>query len=97
MAKFIISYDLRKKGQDYYALYDAIEAMDSYCHVLESVWIVEFSGSAQDILNKLITVTDNNDSLIVLELGTQVAWRKLPNGVVKWIQSQSDSGFNVRY
>jgi len=74
---YVISYDLNKPGQGYSELYKSIKKLGSWCHYLDSTWLVDSSLSAhkiQDILNSKI---DKNDSLLIFRLGKDYGgWMK---------------------
>ena len=64
----MISYDLNKPGQNYSELYKSIKNLGSWCHYLDSTWLIDSSLSAhkiQDILNSKI---DKNDGLLIFRL-----------------------------
>ncbi len=71
MKVFLISYDLRKVGQNYAPLYDAIKSLSSdWQHPMESVWFVKVSDDvfAQAIFDTLKPALDDNDSLLILNV-----------------------------
>lgn len=66
---YLISYDLNKPGQDYESLYKAIKGCSSYwTHVLDSVWIIKSSLSADVIRDRILAVIDKNDSILVIQV-----------------------------
>lgn len=67
---FLISYDLRKVGQNYSDLYTAIKSFVDWQHPLESVWVVQVGEelSANDIYNRLKPNMDEGDLLLIVEL-----------------------------
>lgn len=72
----IITYDLRKPGQNYEALLKRLRERGAV-RLLESVWIqssVETPASVRDDLVKFI---DTNDRLLVAEVKNNAAWRNL--------------------
>jgi hypothetical protein len=82
----IISYDLRKPGQDYTGLFEAIKALGTSWHCLESVWLVNTpmaSGQVRDSLNSHI---DANDSLLVAALSGNWATLGLPKNGTDWLR-----------
>ena len=64
---FLITYDLKKPGQSYSELYEAIKNLGDWQHPLESMWMVKVndSTSAQDIYNTLRPQIDENDLLFI--------------------------------
>jgi hypothetical protein len=68
---YLITYDLRRPGQQYTTLYQAIENVnwfDSSWHYLESVWLVRstFFQNATTIAQQLLPHIDTNDMLLVV-------------------------------
>ncbi len=58
-----INYDLRAPGRNYQPLYDYIKGYPSWCHLLESCWLIRTNktpGQVRDDLNRL---TDANDEV----------------------------------
>jgi hypothetical protein len=82
----VVSYDLRRPGQDYTGLFDAIKAIGPSWHCLESVWLVNTpmgSGQVRDTLNPHI---DANDSLLVAALGGNWATLGLSKNCTDWLR-----------
>lgn len=70
MGKRLISYDLSKPGRDYERLFEAIKALGSWWHCLESVWVVKTDLTCAQVRDHLVKHIDANDKLAVLELGS---------------------------
>lgn len=66
----MISYDLDTPGQKYTDLKDCIEKQIaiSWCHYLESMYLVRSSLTPYEIIMKLKPFLDSNDSVIVTEI-----------------------------
>ena len=75
MATYIISYDLRKPGQNYDQLYEAIKSYGTWARVNESVWAVVTTNTAVQIRDHLLRFIDTNDRLFVIKSGVEAAWR----------------------
>ena len=68
MAKYIISYDLRKPDFDYQPLYDALGAIGA-THIQDSVWVVRNDDSADSLAQYLWGHMHNQkDRLLVVEM-----------------------------
>lgn len=68
---YLITYDLHKPGQDYPKLYDAIKNCGSYwSHILDSIWIVKSTSSADTIRDLIHATVDENDSILIIEVTT---------------------------
>lgn len=71
MKAYLITYDLKKSGQNYNALYDAIKSAsynDTWMHYLDSTWIIKSNLSVQQVSDKIKQAVDDNDSFIVIEV-----------------------------
>ncbi|MBN2424520.1 MAG: hypothetical protein JXB44_05815 [Calditrichaceae bacterium] len=75
MACYIISYDLRKPGRNYDALYDAIRSYGTWAKVNESVWAIVTQQTAVQIRENLDKHLDSNDRIFVIKSGIEAAWR----------------------
>lgn len=73
MAAFIVSYDLRKEGRNYQALYDRLEQWGAI-RILESVWLIRWETESSGIRDDLKKHIDSNDALFVAKLNGQAAW-----------------------
>lgn len=76
----IVTYDLDAPGRDYKKLLDEIRKMPSV-RITESCWLINYSGSSMELINRLANLIDPNDRLFVSELKTiETAWFNLmPN------------------
>lgn len=87
-----ISYDLYNPGQDYTSIIEKIKSLGNWAKVHKSVWYVNSSYTPQEALQKLRTVTDTNDSLIVIDASANEAcWYNLSDEVAKHIKSNWSS------
>lgn len=68
MPAYLITYDLNKTGQDYKKLYDLIKELGSWCHYMDSTWIINTSLSPNQIVKHLESAFDSNDRLFVVEI-----------------------------
>lgn len=86
MSVYQINYDLRKQ-KDYSSLIERIKSYGTWCHPLESVWIIVTNQTATQVRDYLATVMDNDDGILVTRLQGEAAWYGLSNEVSQWIQS----------
>ncbi|MCS3608472.1 hypothetical protein [Erwinia rhapontici] len=86
MSVYQINYDLRKQ-KDYSSLIERIQSYGTWCHPLESVWIIVTNQTATQVRDYLATVMDNDDGILVTRLQGEAAWYGLSNEVSQWIQS----------
>lgn len=79
MSKYLITYDLvgtDETSKDYERLIEKIKALGPpWGNIQKSVWVVKTSKSASAIRDDLETVTDSNDRLFIVSLGSAGAWR----------------------
>jgi hypothetical protein len=83
MSIYLVTYDLRKPGQNYDALYDALKSYP-YCHDLESVWFIQSNRNSGDIRDHLKGFIDANDRLFVSRVDYWASWN-VP--CAEWIKS----------
>lgn len=89
MSVFIVSYDLRKQGQDYSWLINRIKQYSGYAKLLESLWVVNVgTWWALEIANDLKQYIDSNDGLFVSKATRDSAWVKLLPGADEWLKNQ---------
>jgi hypothetical protein len=89
MTAYNISYDLTSPGRNYGGLYDAIRGISgTYCHALESTWLVVSSRTAYSIAEELRKQLDHNDKLLVTKVGDDAAWYGMPEEVGDWLSDQ---------
>jgi len=84
---YVVSYDLRKPGQDYKGLFDALQASPSWWHYLESTWLIATSENANELYNRLWAHLDRDDSILVIQAGAdRQGW--LPKKAWEWIERE---------
>ncbi len=88
LASYLITYDLSKPDRNYAGLYDAIKVISgSWAHIAESSWIVVANDQTSvAIRDRLKSVMDSNDKLIVCKLTGQVAWFGLSQTQTDWLK-----------
>lgn len=64
MSVFIVTYDLKKIGQNYTCITGKLEALKAF-HAQGSVWFVNSNGTVAAIRNHLQPCLDANDILFV--------------------------------
>lgn len=81
---YAINYDLKKQGQDYKGLYEAIKSCGAWWHFLDSCWLVDTNLVGQAIFTRLRNHIDANDSLLVIRVKKDyTGW--LPQEAWDWI------------
>lgn len=86
MKTYLVGYDLMKKGQDYTSLHEEIKKFGTWCHLLDSTWIIKSNLTALQIFDKLSLKIDNNDKLFIARLEGQSAWVNLGNEISDWLK-----------
>lgn len=85
---YAINYDLKRPGQNYDALHEAIKSCGNWWHFLGSTWLVDTALSAQGIWNKLEPHVDANDFFLVIGVTRDYqGW--LPQEAWAWINIRS--------
>lgn len=74
---YMVSYDLRKPGQDYKSLIDELERLGGK-KVLKSEWALRQNNtSASDLRDHLRQFIDSNDRLLVVAVSDWAAWNAM--------------------
>jgi hypothetical protein len=83
-----INYDLKKPGQDYSGLFEAIKSCGAWWHYLQSTWLVETTLTAEQVWERLKVHVDKNDSMLIIRVGPEYSgW--LPQGAWDWIRERT--------
>lgn len=84
---YAINYDLRRPGQNYEVLHEAIRNCGAWWHFLGSTWLVDTSLSANGIWDRLAPHVDKNDLFLVIAVTRDYqGW--LPQDAWDWINSR---------
>lgn len=70
----LITYDLRKVGQNYDGLIQKIKSFITVAKLCESAWIVKTALSSVQVRDALKPQIDSNDRLFVASLTGEAAW-----------------------
>lgn len=90
MSTHLVSYDLSAPGRDYSTLHTFLKSQSSWARVLESVWYVDTSLSTTALRDKLKSLIDANDHLLVVNVGrAALAWYNLDNEVASWFHKRA--------
>jgi len=82
MAVILVTYDLKKPGQDYAPVHAYLKRY-AYCKYLESVWLLDTTATTQQIRVAVQGLVDNNDVVFVTRL--QRDWSSLNYGCADWL------------
>ena len=84
---YCVSYDLRQPGRDYSALYRLLRSYPSWCHVMESYWLIQTADSATTVRDAVANVVDQNDRIFVAVTAAPAAWQGLSDDVSEWLRT----------
>ncbi|MBL8875267.1 MAG: hypothetical protein JNM86_05665 [Phycisphaerae bacterium] len=85
----VINYDLRQPRRDYAKLIEAIKAFDSWCHPLESFWLVDTTRTTGETHSLLAKHVDENDGLFVHRAQKDAAWTGVSKECSDWINNSA--------
>ena len=85
MAKFLITYDLKRPGQNYPKLYESIKQLGPWIHGMQNTWFVETGRTSAAIRDILRQHVDANDILFVVKVE---AWASLNLPEAGWLKSE---------
>jgi hypothetical protein len=87
MNTLLITYDLNRPGQDYSKLFEYLRGYGTWCHPVDSTWLVRTSKSAADVRTELKAYVDGNDDVLVINV-TNDDWASygLPQQVTDWLR-----------
>lgn len=84
---YSIQYDLRSPGQNYEGLIAAIRQLcPQWAKPLESCFLVVSTMNAAQLRDSLSPYLDSNDSLLVLQVGSDWASWSIAKEVSDWIR-----------
>ncbi|MCW2984100.1 MAG: hypothetical protein JWR63_1670 [Conexibacter sp.] len=58
-----VSYDLRAPGRNYQPVYDYLKGHGTWCHLLESCWLIRTSKTEATVRDELMRIVDRNDKI----------------------------------
>ncbi len=85
---YIITYDLRKEGQNYDALYKKIMSLGQTLHPLQNLWFLDTAYDLNTISDQIRTVVDSNDYIFTAQLykNSYSAW--MITGAHDWLNAR---------
>lgn len=81
-----VTYDLRKPGRDYTALFEYLKSLGNWCHALESTWFVVTDKSPETVRDEARRHADSNDAILVVRSARPGAWIGLSAEISGWLQ-----------
>lgn len=87
MSVLSVNYDLKAPGRDYGPLHEAIKTY-TWCHVLDSCWLIDTQKSTTEVRDHLNGKMDPNDEVIVFKLRHDWA-TNFSDQATEWLKSPS--------
>ena len=84
MTTYVVSYDLKKPGQNYQPLWDELDRLKAH-RTLESFWLISVNNTPKELVDHLKSFIDANDALWVLELTKVHHFRNAKAGTNDWL------------
>lgn len=85
---YSINYDLKRPGQNYDALHEAIKGCGAWWHYLGSTWLIDTSLNAKGVWDRLSPHVDNNDNMLIVGITRDYSgW--LPQAAWDWINQRA--------
>lgn len=82
---YIITYDLRKAGQNYDALYKKIISLGQTCHAMQNLWLLDTNYSVSVVCDNLRSVVDQNDYIFTAQLFRGSYYGYMSNEAIDWL------------
>lgn len=86
MAALIVTYDLKKQGQNYSCIINKLKSYPTHWHMQGSVWIIQTNETPVQVRDKLKSCLDPNDNLFVGLLAAG-AWEGFDEASGKWLKT----------
>lgn len=88
MQAYLITYDLRKQGQDYSGLYAALQEYRNLFKISNSCWAIKTDLSPEQVLNDLCDHLDGNDTMFICPINpNSFAAHNIPEKLNLWLAS----------
>lgn len=86
MSLHLVAYDLDKPGQQYEKLTKKLEALGTYFHIQQSVWLVGWNDTAYKLAQYLEDCLDRGDKLFVSHVSADSAWSGYRQAETDWLR-----------
>ncbi|WP_284740762.1 hypothetical protein [Amycolatopsis sp. RTGN1] len=88
MNTLLVGYDLNRPGQNYADLITFLKSQKSWCHPLDSTWLVTTSQNTAQFRDEVKRFIDSNDEALVVNVGGD-AWASfnLSTTVNDWLKA----------
>lgn len=94
---FEISYDLKKPGQNYVDVHNAIKSLgEDWFHPMESTWFVDTALSVNEVRDRLLSKIDATDRLFIVRVnkGQYAGW--MDQEFWAWLDARLTDSVSVR-
>ena len=92
MKTFLIAYrvqnDPESAERDLSALYVSIQSLGVFARPMESVWIVSTRFSAFQLHQRLASLFEGEDRLLIVECGGVAEWQGIPLDTSVWMERE---------
>ena len=92
MKTYIVTYrtdDAPGEGhRDLGPVFSAIQSLGVFAHVMESVWMVCTTLTAQQLHTRLAPRFSGDDRLLIVECGDAAEWRGIPLDTSVWLDNE---------
>ncbi len=87
MKTYLVGYDLNRPRaeNDYPDMIVALKQFGTWWHCLDSTWIIKTSLTSVQIRDRLVTLIDSSDELLVVELSGIGAWAGFDSTCSDWL------------
>ncbi len=85
MSAYLVSYDLKKLGQNYECIRTKLQAYRKSWNMQGSVWIISSDQTAPQIRDDLVKCLDGNDNVFVAKLEV-TAWTGFASQSDAWLK-----------
>jgi len=86
---YAVNYDLKRPGQNYTKVHEAIKSCGAWWHYLDSTWLIDTSLSAEEVWKRVSPHADTNDNFLIIGVTSDYqGW--LPKSAWDWINSRSN-------
>lgn len=86
MTILLVTYDLKQPGRNYAPVHDYLKRF-THCKGMESVWLLDTTGTAAQVRDALQSLVDGNDKIFVTPIGR--AWASVNYPCGDWLNNAS--------
>jgi hypothetical protein len=86
----LVTYDLKKTGKDYTSLYNILKTAPNWWHFMDSTWILQTIESVEVWNNKIKTVIDQNDLVLIVDITKRPRQGWLTKEAWDWIRANEN-------